>query len=580
MPRTESFDAFYARTVQNVTSQVRALAGGDGAADHAIREAYAHAYQQWYEISGSPDTEGWVLAAARDAYRRRRPEAAHTAAPAPAEAFRPPADALSWPGLYRPLPDTGAAPDAAAGRADARLAGITLPPPPARPGPPRPGGHARPPARRARRGSRARPPLSGRLIALAAAVAVAAAGAAFLATRHPAASPVRHQAARKPARKPGTGLLGAGQSGPRSAIPWSRLTPGTTGWTLAELSAAPAGGTAAGTITVDLVDPRGGRYTDQSWAAGSTPQLLAWSGDHTRALVAVTSAAGTVSYQLLALDSGTRTALQLPAGVAAAGFTRPSGQAILAIRQGRSRYRLQRYSLDGRLQGSVAALPRPAGQPGVLPGCSEGACAVSSPDGLTDAWGVAGGKLQLVSNAGGRATTVSVPGSASCVPVTWRDAATVLAYCPAAGQPAAGRLWLIPARGGAPTPLTASPAGSAGTPIGAWQAAGGTYVTVTSNLQCSGAPAAPRGLSVQQLRSGAAPRPVRISGTTGNHDSVVSAAGGRLLVLAETSCPGTSSLLSVSPSTGAARTVLAGAAGQAGVVAAVPDGNGPVAFGG
>ncbi|MGH3302260.1 MAG: hypothetical protein ACRDOK_11360, partial [Streptosporangiaceae bacterium] len=73
MPDSESFDAFYARTVGNVTSQMHALAGDDSAADHAIREAYARAYQQWYEIAGYPDTEGWVLGVAREAYQRRRP---------------------------------------------------------------------------------------------------------------------------------------------------------------------------------------------------------------------------------------------------------------------------------------------------------------------------------------------------------------------------------------------------------------------------------------------------------------------------------------------------------------------------
>src|SRR5215469_2250939 len=99
MPESESFEAFYARTVWSVTSQMHALAGDDSAADHAIREAYAHAYQQWYEISGHPDTEAWVLAAAQEAYQRRRPEAVPTLGePAPAGH-----DSLSWPGLYRPV---------------------------------------------------------------------------------------------------------------------------------------------------------------------------------------------------------------------------------------------------------------------------------------------------------------------------------------------------------------------------------------------------------------------------------------------------------------------------------------------
>ena len=74
MPESESFDAFYARTVWSVTRQMHALAGEDSLADHAIREAYAKAYQQWYEVSGYGDSEAWVLGVAKDAYQRRRAE--------------------------------------------------------------------------------------------------------------------------------------------------------------------------------------------------------------------------------------------------------------------------------------------------------------------------------------------------------------------------------------------------------------------------------------------------------------------------------------------------------------------------
>src|SRR5215469_7990627 len=98
MPGSESFDAFYARTMWSVTSQMHALAGEDSAADHAIREAYARAYQQWYEIADNPDTEGWVLAVAKEAYARRRPQAAAQ----PPQHAATGQDSLSWPGLYRP----------------------------------------------------------------------------------------------------------------------------------------------------------------------------------------------------------------------------------------------------------------------------------------------------------------------------------------------------------------------------------------------------------------------------------------------------------------------------------------------
>jgi hypothetical protein len=99
MSQSESFDAFYARTSWSVTSQMHALAGEDPLADHAIREAYAKAYQQWYEVSAYPDTEAWVLGVAKDAYKRRQAEAAVAPGmPGPASGHDP----LSWPGMFRP----------------------------------------------------------------------------------------------------------------------------------------------------------------------------------------------------------------------------------------------------------------------------------------------------------------------------------------------------------------------------------------------------------------------------------------------------------------------------------------------
>ncbi len=119
MSQSESFDAFYARTSWNVTNQVHTLTGEDPLADHAIREAYAKAYQQWYEVSTYPDPEAWVLDVANDAYQRRLAEAAALSDPSPATGHDP----LSWPGMFRsarptaqPVPD----PDATL---DPRLAG-------------------------------------------------------------------------------------------------------------------------------------------------------------------------------------------------------------------------------------------------------------------------------------------------------------------------------------------------------------------------------------------------------------------------------------------------------------------------
>lgn len=596
----ESFDAFYGRTVWNVTSAMHAHAAGDSAADHAIREAYARAYQQWYQVGADPDPEGWVLAAARQAYERRRPAAAPAGAEPGPELAAPP-DPRSWPGLYRA--ETGAAaapPDSTT--AGPELDSFTLAPPPGGAGPgdqdwlfTRPGGAAPPPAppededwmfagpagalppgRPRRRGRR-----PGGLIALAAAALVIVAGVAvFAVTRHPASRPASpHPAAATPqsGARPANGLLGAGQTGPRSAIPWSKLGEDVTGWTLAAVSSAPAGSTGPGTITIDLVDPAGGRYTDQTWSPAAAPQLLAWSSDHTRALFALPGAAAASRYELLALKTGTRTALALPSDVTAVGFTRPSGDAVLAVAQTSARDVLQRYDLTGNLQAAVTRQPRQAGQGDLQPGCSELACAVSSPDGIFDVWGIRGGAMQVISNAGGKARTLRVPGGgSSCVPLTWWDSSTVLASC----QSPADALWLVPSSGAAPTRLAAGTAGQAGAGVltGAWHAAGTSYVTVTSTRQCARSSAGTGGLTLRRLQSGGSQK-ISIPGSTGNRDQVVSAAAGRLLVLAQTSCPGSASLLAVNPASGKATTLLAARAGQAGVLAAAPDGNGLVAPG-
>lgn len=600
MPESESFDAFYARTVWNVTSQMHALAGQDSAADHAIREAYARAYQQWYEIADYPDTAGWVLAAAKEAYERRRPEMAAR----PPEQAPTGQDSLSWPGLYRPRATTGAPADPAAtigsplvGMAAAPTVGVTAGPaadlagrptagaiglvsgPPASPAPylPRPD-QAAPPAVPGSPGQHGRPTSPGgrgRLIALAAAIAVlVAGGVVYLTTRgHPGQPPAQqHHTVTK---NQGPVMLPAGRSGSRSAIPWSLVG---QGWTLAEVSSAPAGASQAGPFTAYLVDPKGGRYQIQTTptGSGSTPQLLAWSGDGQNALFAVASpGTSVVSYELLSLTTGDMTSLPLPPSVTAVGFTRPDGKAIVAVLQNPDAFKLQRYTLQGGIQALIGSLPRKAGSPDWLPGCGTACGALSAPEGLTDVWGVAGDEMQLVGNeGGGKVTRLTVPGAPSCVPLRWWDASTVLSYCGVTGQPSAGQLWLVPTDGSGPTQLTqtsGSPSGN-GDLIGAWQAGGSTYVNVMNFNQCSGAPSGPGGLAVVPVSGGSLQQPITVQGATSNRTSIVWAAGGKLLVIAQTSCPGTSSLLWLNPSTGSTTTLLAGQAGQVGVLAAVPYG--------
>ncbi len=632
MPDSESFEAFYARTVGNVTSQMHALAGEDSAADHAIREAYARAYQQWYEIGSYPDTEGWVLAVAREAYQRRRPMAAAGPARDPA---RPGHDPLSMPGLFRPAARSpsagtgettvappanrpeeqqngwftptsrpgGAAADVGGGEpargvgglfggraatpptatATARLAGdqAALSGQPSQPS--QPGEPWRPDRAAGRSVGRRRP--SATLIALVIVIALGAAGGIgyLIAGGHPAKRPTSHHTAAAHHGRPAVQMLAAGKTGSLSAIPWTLVGPG---WTLAEMSSAPAGSGQSGTITTYLVDPQGGKYTINT-STGNPPELLGWSGNGQNALLAVQPSPGaSLTYDLLSLTTGSTSALPLPSGVTAVGFTRPDGLNILAVNQTASAFQLERFNLQGTYQATIGSLPVKAGSTPNWATCGTFCGALSSPNGLYAVWGVDGDEMQFLSNASGqpviRRLTVPDSGSPpSCAPVTWWNSTTVLANCAVTGEQYVSRLWLVPTSGSAPTALT-PPSGSgsgSGVLIGAWQAAGAVYVNSTDAAQCPSAPSGPGGMSVDTVSSGSL-QPLTVAGTTNNHTAVVSAVDGQLLVLAQTSCPGSSALLWLSPSTGATQTLLPAPAGQTGVVWAVPYGNGPAAVSG
>ena len=382
-----------------------------------------------------------------------------------------------------------------------------------------------------------------------------------------------------PAAKPPLHMLKAGQTGSRRAIPWPLIGPG---WTLAEVSTAQpsSNGSAAGggSYITYLVDPEGGKYRIRITSGAAAPDLLAWSGNAKEALYA--DGGGTQTYGLLTLSSGELTPLSLPAGVNALGFTRPDGLNILAVQLKNSKYRLERYDLGGHYQAMIASLPRPAGATDVLQGN-----ALSSPDGTTAVWGVNGDEMELVSNAGGLIRRLRVPGTGSrpsCAPISWWSSDRVLAYCNAGAQPDAGRLWLVPVGGGHPTELTGisgSPSGQ-GDLVGAWQTGSAVYITSTTFAQCPGVSNGPGGEQILQLSQGGAETPVSIPSSTNDHASVVAGVDGRLLVLAQTSCPGTSSLIWFNPSTHVARTLLSAPATEAGVISAVPYGSGPAATAG
>ena len=153
-------------------------------------------------------------------------------------------------------------------------------------------------------------------------------------------------------------VLGAGRTGALASVPWSRVGPG---WTLAMFSRNSGGEGAAvkyGATTLYLVDPNGGRYSLRTWPARNVAwqwQLLAWSGDTRRALFTSLGASDQVQVHQLQLRTGRVSTFSMPADMTVLGYTRPDGLNILMSKwQSAGRGTLQRYSLTGRLQKSLA----------------------------------------------------------------------------------------------------------------------------------------------------------------------------------------------------------------------------------
>jgi hypothetical protein len=273
-------------------------------------------------------------------------------------------------------------------------------------------------------------------------------------------------------------MLSGGQAGTAAAAPWGKVGPG---WALAMYSASVSGvgvKPKAGPSTLYLVSPQGGRYKLVTWSARSpraTWQLLAWSGDATRALFTGHESTLRVHVYQLQLRTGKITGFTLPANVTAVGYTRPDGLNILAEKGALgngSSITLQRYSLTGKLQKSlttVKGLDLVAGVTGIPP-------APYNSRGTEIAAGTANG-LELISNAGGRIRKLPVPGvNGGCSAVRWRSARAVLASCAAGSEPLG--MWLVPASGARPTALT--PVRTGGSfdfgDFNAWQLSSGLYV--------------------------------------------------------------------------------------------------------
>ena len=294
-------------------------------------------------------------------------------------------------------------------------------------------------------------------------LAVATAAAAVAAVVGLAVPAVAAQAPAGQAR-----LLGAGQTGTRAAVPWSKVGPA---WAVVMFSASQGGmgvKPKAGKATLYLVDPQGGKYSLITWPAGSAQsqwQLRDWSGDTRRALFTSGGFGTRQQVHQVQLRTGRVSTFTLPVGVEAVGYTRPDGLNVLAAKGNLyGSGPLQRYSLTGRLQatlGKVYDVSQVAYQSGGA------ALAGSEANGLA-----------LISNRGGIIRRLPVPGvKYGCEPVRWWTANSILASClvPSAPGP---QLWLVPASGARPkalTPARVHPTFDVGD-FNAWQLSSGLYL--------------------------------------------------------------------------------------------------------
>jgi hypothetical protein len=330
------------------------------------------------------------------------------------------------------------------------------------------------------------------------------------------------------------------------STPWNKVGPG---WSLTEYSLGTAGEPVKpGPTTLYLISPSGQRYALYHWSPkGSIPTLIDWSGDKSRALLLTDS----LKLEQLNLATGKVSYFGLAGEANVVGYTRPTGQQIIATTLTNSGgTMIGRYSMTGRLMKKLTVT-------------SNGAGVISAPDGATLVAATARG-VELISNAGGVIRSLPIPGTAAntCQPVRWWSASAVLATCGSNASNPANRLWVVPVNGARPTALTPqrSPSSRDLADLDAWQISGGLY------LQAAG----PCG-TVQIFRQ--APNGsislITPAGTTGN-DWIGTVYGSRMLLNAQTGCPGSRSLLWYDPRTKAEQWLMRTPGNEIGVMSAIP----------
>jgi TolB protein len=349
----------------------------------------------------------------------------------------------------------------------------------------------------------------------------------------------RSSAPRAAAQPTRAGQATAPRTGSSAAVPWRSVGPG---WVLDTYSAGTRARPAP--TTLYLVSPGGAKYPLLTWRVSATPAptIVAWAGDKTEALFALPSANGQpAGYGELNLATGKMTRVAFAgAATTPVGYTLPSGAQILGITQSGQNSTIARYTQSGVLVKALVTVGQALG-------------ASYSPDGAKLAVPALGGLL-LVSNAGVVLRKLPLTGAgakATCAPVRWWNATTVLASC--------GRLWLVPASGARPSALTpvrnpAKPPHDYGD-LDAWQLPSGLY------LQSAGACGT---LELNRQAANGSITKVTVPGMT-DSPVVVSAHGAQLLI-GQLGCEGSGGQLAwFNPATGAEHWLFRTGAGPSAV---------------
>jgi hypothetical protein len=339
-----------------------------------------------------------------------------------------------------------------------------------------------------------------------------------------------------------------------ASVPWRRAGPG---WSVVEYTAASESGAAKARARYYLVSPRGRRYlfyVAPTATACPAMALLDWSGDRQRVLLyngfGCSSAPNSVE-QISLATGRVMSRFRLPASLSPDEYTRPRGQSMLA--EPIDKPGIYRYDLTGHLQRILARRT----WPGVLR-------VLDSPVGTFLVDGSERGMMRI-SNTGAITRRIQVPGSRLCGAARWWTATTALLSCFGRSPYSTQRLWLVPAIGARPRPLTPAlrPHGLFEGYVDAWPFSRRLYLQADNAHDM---------LSIVCQFPDGTRRTIKVPGTPGDSDAIITAYHQRLLVESSVGTGGSSSLFWFNPVTRTEQFIFRAPAGTYGVFQAIPYG--------